>query len=348
VAIYLDAEVLFGLSLRSLEWSSLGAIAQGHQLDLAIPELALKEAATNWHAQLESKAAEIRRAMDKAEGFFELAAFRPPNPDSVTDKWLRELQRAVRVIPPVLEHASEALDRELNRIPPAREGRGARDAAIWLAIRDDHLSRSEPGYFVSRNHKDFGEPGTGELHSLLRAELTGTQPFTYVHEISALLPLLAEKGGTPFTLHELESSPELKAMMLKRLDDALGFEVTDRLIKAAFGAPLRWTGVRTSIRNATLWRITHQTVYRLPAGQEVAVLRTSWAAFVDIGLTGPSNLIDAGFREGTGGLMTEADLWARRDPKTSVVDFAFSGTDKIDVSVNVSDILPPDRELERS
>jgi len=348
VAIYLDAEVLYGLSLRSLEWSSLGAVAQSHRLDLAIPELALKEAATNWHTQVASKAADIRRAIDKAGGFFEVPALRLPDPDSVADKWLREVQLAVRVIPSVPEHASDALDRELNRIPPAREGRGARDAAIWLAIRDDFLSRREAGYFVSGNHKDFGEPPNGELHSVLRAEVAGGQPFTYVHEISALLPLLAQEGDGAFTVRELEGLPHLKEAMRSRLDAAMGFEITDRLVRSAFAAPLPWSGARTSVAEPTLWKIGHQAVYHLPTGQEVAVLRTSWMAFVDIGLTGPRHLLEAGFQEGQGSLIAEADLWVRRDPQTSALDFTFSGVDKIDVAVNIADVIPPNRELERS
>jgi hypothetical protein len=124
----------------------------------------------------------------------------------------------------------------------------------------------------------------------------------------------------------------------------MGFEIIDQLVKSAFGAPLRWTGTRTSVREPTLWKISYQSVYRLPAGQEVAVLRTSWVAFVDIGLSGPRQVVEAGFWEGTGALMAEADLWARRDPQTSAVDFAFSGTDKVDVAVDINDVLPPARE----
>ncbi len=349
MAIYLDAEVLYGLSLRSLEWSSLRAIAQGHRLELAIPELALREATANWRDQVTAKAADIRRAIDRAEGFFELPHFRAPDSQWVADKWRTELLSGARVIEATPEHASQALDRELQRIAPSRDGRGARDAAIWLAIRDDHLSRSEPGYFVSGNYKDFGEPPNGELHSVLRAEVAGSQPFTCVHEISALLPLLAEVGGRAFTVRELDSSPDLKVMMRNRLDDAIGFALIDRLVKSAFGAPLRWSGTRTSVREPTVWKISHQTVYQLPAGQQVAVLRTSWVAFVDIGLSGPRQLVEAGFREGIGALVVEADLWARRDPQTSGVDFAFSGIDKIDVAVDASDILlpPPESALDR-
>lgn len=175
----------------------------------------------------------------------------------------------------------------------------------------------------------------------------GSETFTYVHRISDLLPLLAKKGGRPFTVSQLDSSPELKAMMRNRLDDAMGFDITDQLVKSAFGAPLRWSGSRTSIREPTIHKIDYQTVYQLPAGQEVAVLRTSWAALVDIGLSGPRNLVEAGFTEGFGALLAEADVWARRDSQTSKVDFEFSGSDKIEVALNASDVLPPVEERSR-
>jgi hypothetical protein len=348
LAIYLDANVLFGLSLRSLEWSALRAIAQAHGLDLVIPEMALNEATANRREEITTRVSAIRTAIERAEGLFDVPQFSTPDVQRVADKWRSELLVGVRFIEASPDHAYEALNRELNRIPPAHDGKSARDAAIWLAIRDDYRSRSEAGYFVSANHKDFGVPPYGELHPELKAEVMGSEPFTYVHKISALLPLLAKEGGRPFTVSELDSSPDLKAMMRNRLDDAMGFDITDQLVKSAFGAPLRWSGSRTSIREPTIWKISHQTVYQLPAGQEVAVLRTSWAAFVDIGLSGPRHLVEAGFTEGFGALVAEADVWARRDPQTSRVDFEFSGSDKIEVAVNASDVLPPVEDSEPS
>lgn len=341
MAIYLDADTLYRLSLRSLEWSALRAVAQAHRLELVIPEMALNEATANRREQITAKSAAIRNAIEKAEGFFDAPHFRAPDVQRVADKWRTELLVGMQFIQATTEHAYEALNRELNRIPPAHDGKSARDAAIWLAIRDDHRSRSERGYFVSGNHKDFGVPPNGELHPELRAEVMGDQPFTYVHKISELLPLLAKEGGRPFTVAELDSAPDLKAMMRNRLDDAMGFDIIDQLVKSAFGAPLRWSGTRTSIQEPTVWQISHQTVYQLPAGQEVAVLRTSWAAFVDIGLSGPRQLIEAGFSEGLGALVAEADVWARRDPQTSKVDFEFSGSDKIEVAVSANAVLPP-------
>ncbi len=76
------------------------------------------------------------------------------------------------------------------------------------------------------------------------------------------------------------------------------------------------------------------------------MLRTSWVAPVEIGLSGPRDVVEAGFRDGTGALMAEADLWARRDPRTSTVEFSFSGKDKVDVPLNASDVLPPTRDSE--
>ncbi len=116
---------------------------------------------------------------------------------------------------------------------------------------------------------------------------------------------------------------------------------SNQLVQQAFGAPLRWTGISVSVRDPILWRIPRQTVYRLPHGQVVGVVQTSSATFADLTLSGPSNLIQAGFREGLGGITAEVELWAHRDPTTLEADFSFSGHDKVEVAVDVSEILRP-------
>jgi hypothetical protein len=337
MAIYLDAEVLYGLSPTSLALSSLGVIARAHRLEIAIPEVALKEATAKRQEQIETKGTAIRTAIEKARGFFDGPHFREPDAKKLAHAWRTELLKDVRMIPMTSDHAVAALDREINRVPPARDGRGARDTAIWLAIRDDHSSKSEAGYFVSGNRHDFGD-ADGQLKRELRVELSGGS-FTYVQEISELLPLLAEEGGKPFTVQELETVRALKWMMRGRLGDyVMRPDILNELIGQAYGAPLRWTGIVASVREPTLWKIPNQIVYRLPNGQEVGVVQTSWAAFVDLTLSGPSQLIEAGFREGLGGITAEIELLAHRDPTTLEADFSFSGRDKIEVALDASNI----------
>jgi hypothetical protein len=341
VAIYLDAEVLFGLSPNSLALSSLRIIAREHALGIAIPEVAVNEPTAKRQEQIESKAIAIRTAIEKSRDFFKVPHFHEPDAKQLAADWRHELLKVIRLIPMSGEHAMEALDREIHRVAPAREGVGARDAAIWLAIRDDHLSKSEPGYFVSGNHRDFGD-SDGQLKAQLRAELAGSGSFTYVHEISALLPLLAEEGGTPFTVAELESVQSLKWMMRARLNDyAAQPDILNQLVQQAFGAPLRWSGISTSVRDPTLWKIPQQTVYRLSTGQEVAVVETSWVAFVDLILSGPRQLVEAGFREGLGALTADVGLWAHRDPKTREAEYGFTGRDKVEVAPSASDLKFP-------
>jgi hypothetical protein len=343
MAIYLDAEPLFDLSPNSLALSSLRIIAREHGLEIVIPEVALDESVAKRREQIESKISAIRGAVDKARDFFEAPPFRSPDVDELVAKYRRELLNGMRVIPLVADHAVEALHREINRIPPAREGHGARDAAIWLAIRDDHRSKAEHSYFVSGNRRDFGEPDD-QLKSELRAEIARSQPFTYVQEISALLPLLAERGGRDFTVEELAGVLTLKWMMRSRLNDlASQPDNLNNLVLQVFGAPLRWSGISSSVREPTLYAIPHQNVYRLPTGQEVAVIRTSWAAFVDIQLSGPRQLVEAGFRQGLGAFIAEVELWARRNPDTLEAEFSLSGRDKFEVA-HVPDFpAKPDR-----
>jgi hypothetical protein len=332
MAIYLDAEPLFDMSPNSLALSSLRIIAREHALEIAIPEVALSEAVAKRREHIESKISAIETAIEKARGFFDAPQFRRPNVDELIGSYRRELVSGMRIIPVAGDHAMEALSREINRTPPAREGFGARDAAIWLAIRDDHLSRSERGYFVSGNRRDFGE-ADDQLKSELRAEVVRGQSFTYVQEISALLPLLAQPGGQEFTIEELESGQALRWMMRNRLNDlAAQPDNLNSLVQMAYGAPLRWSGISSSVREPALFKIPHQNVYRLPTGQEVGVLRTSWAAFVDLTLSGPRQLVDAGFNKGLGAFVAHVELWARRNPDTLETEFSLSGRDKFEVA----------------
>ncbi len=331
MAIYLDAEPLFDVSPNSLALSSLRIIAREHALELVIPEVVVNEATAKRSEHIRSKAEAVQSALEKARDFFEVPHFRRPQLEELAATYRRELTTGMRIIPLAADHATEALNREINRTPPARDGFGARDAAIWLAIRDDHLSKSEPGYFVSGNRKDFGEPD-GQLKAELRAELTHGGVFTYVQEISALLPLLAEEGGRAFTIAELESVRSLRWMMRNRLNDlAAQPDNLQELVKLAFGAPLRWSSISSSIQEPSLVEIPRQNIYRLNSGQEVAVIRTTWAAFVDVTLTGPRQLLEAGFREGLGAFIADVELWARRDP-TGETEFSLTGRDKFEVA----------------
>jgi hypothetical protein len=49
-------------------------------------------------------------------------------------------------------------------------------------------------------------------------------------------------------------------------------------------------------------------------------------------------LVEAGFREGMGGITAEIELWAHRDPETLEADFAFSGRDKVEVAIDVTEL----------
>lgn len=345
MAIYLDAEPLYGLAPNSLVLSSLKILARELKIEIAIPEIAVDEACAKQREQIEAKVSGIQREIDKADGFFEPPRFPKPDVESLIAKYRADLVNGMRVIPISGDRAIDSLRREINRRPPARNGVGARDAAIWLSILDDHRAKSEDGYFVSGNTKDFGEPD-GSLNPRLRAELEllGSQPFVYVQEISDLFPLLANVGGRPFTVAELESIHELKWMIRGRLNDfEVQREYLNELVLQAFGAPLRWSGVSTNVQNPMLVEILRQRIYQLPNAIEIGVMRTRWVAWVHLQLSGPRDLIEAGFREGQGALTAEVELWARRTSGEPLnVGFSFSGRDKIEVAVDAASLKRPD------
>jgi len=191
---------------------------------------------------------------------------------------------------------------------------------------------------VSGNEKDFGD-SQGGLKAELRREFRQHDPVTYVPSISGLLPLLAEQGGAPFTVPQLESVRGLKRYMQSRLnEDVLRIDLLNRLVESAFSARLRWTGVATNVQEPFLIEIRSQKVYRLKSKQEVAVVRTQWGAFVDVELSGPSNLIAAGFTKGLTAILANLEIWAKRDP-SGEVEYSLSGSDEVEVAPQASEVF---------
>jgi hypothetical protein len=140
---------------------------------------------------------------------------------SITDAataWRKQLADMFVHVPLSGETAIEALRREIHRTPPAhrKEGYGARDAAIWLTVRADHVSRHEVGYLVSRNKLDFaGEDG--QLHPVLAQEAGHEYPLHYVSDPAELLDLLAPAEAQFPIIGETERRAVEQLMTLERL-----------------------------------------------------------------------------------------------------------------------------------
>jgi hypothetical protein len=140
------------------------------------------EAVAHYQRDLKTAIDSFDRAEAQLLELFELEYIHTepqPNQHGRLIKWRERLDELCEVIPIDASDAVLALSREVQGHPPARErvqgkpGAGARDAAIWLSILRDHRERDEPGYFLTKNTKDFLDGDA--LKSSLLEDLAGLE-----------------------------------------------------------------------------------------------------------------------------------------------------------------------------
>lgn len=158
------------MGLRSSEAFVLRAIRETGTERIAAPWMALEELVAQ-HALDYSKAhREAARALRKLQRMSVTGApnLGDPEPEKVRESWRARYGQLIEVLPTSEAALREGVYREANTLPPATvkgEGDkavkvGARDVAIWLtAVEYAQDHPDETVYFVSSNHKDFGNGG---------------------------------------------------------------------------------------------------------------------------------------------------------------------------------------------
>lgn len=156
--------------LRNPIMSALIKAAEANGVPICIPSLVIDESVNMRTTAASEASKKLREALSAAEKLFEVPPVYLPAPDEVGAAWRAELEQAFQVIPIDGSDAVEALRREAHRIPPARDGAGGRDAAIWLtAMRGRELhGDAQPVYLITNNTKDFSKDGG--LHPALADE----------------------------------------------------------------------------------------------------------------------------------------------------------------------------------
>jgi hypothetical protein len=210
VAVYADTNVLppYG-DFSSLPFVALRAACRERGSALVFPELVIHEAAAKRLRDMEHAFAAVHETHRIARRLAPSLSLLPefPNPGDLVRVWEDDLRNTVAVcaLPP--GGGEEALRREAHRLPPARAGIGARDAAIWLAIKHDHLHRREPGVFVTGNVRDFADPEHRErLHPRLVQELRESHHhltlYTSVESLIEAIGTVAEPWLSADTIDE--------------------------------------------------------------------------------------------------------------------------------------------------
>ena len=155
MAIYLDANILWSWrTFDELDRVAVSIVAAQTQQRVLVPTIAAEEAEANLTRSLESIEAEWDAAVARlTDGFTIQYVYVEPVPsvERQVAAWRTRLQEFASPLPVDDGLALEALKREAWGTPPARRligdrgndkgCRGARDAAIWLAIVRDHTAR---------------------------------------------------------------------------------------------------------------------------------------------------------------------------------------------------------------
>src|SRR2546430_9874682 len=243
VAIYLDASVL-RVTLQGPEMSAVRALARAHKQPILIPSVALDEATANRRRNIEQALSDVQLAIKKARWAFDVPYFQAPVPLALAWTWQTDMLNAAEILLVSPEHAGAALDREIERVPPARDGRGGRDAAIWMAVRDHHLASGQDGYFVSANVNDFGNE-QGQLHDQLAAEVVRQErPLRLVKSLAELVALLGPAAGAEVPLATLAEAAVVKQQVWAVVHQERGVSLPiDDLLEARLGRRVRWSGV---------------------------------------------------------------------------------------------------------
>jgi hypothetical protein len=135
VTIYLDTNVLPDQAdVPDTVVSSILGIAREKRLPVCLPGIVLEESLARYARSLTAAQDGLRKGLREARKFWDVGSLYFPDPSQLVEERRAKMARLFEVVPTDGEDASTALIREVWRQPPAREGVGGRDSAVWLTI----------------------------------------------------------------------------------------------------------------------------------------------------------------------------------------------------------------------
>lgn len=226
MTIFLDTNVVPYKGRTSISFETTLILAQECHQDVALPELVLRESIAHRQREIEEAFGTLKNAQEKARVYFDkIVESNLPHPQILTDSWASKLKQKVKIIEPPPNVFEEAIFREIQRIRPTREGRGARDAVIWLTVKQAHLLSNTINYFVSANTKDFAaSEKENNLHEDLQQEIAKHPiPLIYCKSLDTLLQKIARESepGIQITAQILDSSEEVQTTLRRAIQDNL-------------------------------------------------------------------------------------------------------------------------------
>jgi len=275
------------------------------------------------------RARELQQAIDKvanaiagARWAFE-TPFSPPDLERDHEEFRTLIERTFDVLAMEDRHSTEGLRRAIQHLPPAGEaGTEARDAAIWVAVLEDHRRRSEAGFWVSANRKHFAAKAGTELHPKLAEEATShSHPLVWVDSVADVLARLAEADEPWVGLEEIRGSFELK-VMAQASAVRTPLPPLQELVMAAFGMPPGPVTYTTIFRGINLHQLVSEYAYRLIDGTQVSVINTEWLVEWSVEAYRPEQ-IDGPIVE-PAYVVVPLQIWARREPSSSEITWEVS------------------------
>jgi PIN domain len=167
----------------------LAATARAMNIQIMVPRLVLSEYRNLRAGDIRSSLEIYTKGFESLQAVLELDSIYLPSVEEAIHHLIADLLARVTPIETFPDDAIEALRREAERIPPARDGKGARDSAIWLTICRHHLAAEGCSAFITKNKSDFSARS----------------------DPKALHPKLAEDLGAP--LHDFTISPIATAFL---------------------------------------------------------------------------------------------------------------------------------------
>ncbi|AXE86583.1 PIN domain-containing protein [Streptomyces sp. Go-475] len=227
--IFLDTNVLPRVgSLKNVLMSAVLKVASHNQLKVYISEVVLEES-VNIRKDLASEAIQkLQEAFNQASKVMDLESIYIPDLQEITAAWRAELEAAFEVVSVEGTQAVEALKREAARKRPAREGKGARDSAIWLSMLDSASSYNAPVHFVSDNKDDFADTADAKrLHpDLLEDCKARAVEVIYHRNLDSLLDALSSKVTTVPERENINSA--LPVLLEALFDIGLSQEISEK------------------------------------------------------------------------------------------------------------------------
>lgn len=213
----LDTNVLGkAADLNSPLWVSIKKLCAEANITLCLPGIVFNEALNLRREEYQKAQKEFLESNKQIGRYFDLPAVYVPDVEEVIEKWTSDLTQMFKLLPGDPVDASEALTREATRKKPAKGGRGARDALIWLTCRRLAEGGAEV-LFVSRNTGDFAAGDGKSWHPDLAREIEGgvAENLHYLANLDAFIDRIAERVDGP----DLSDFDELESL--------LGFEIWD-------------------------------------------------------------------------------------------------------------------------